>query len=120
MKDRWVRQEYRKSRVRNKVREVSSGRPRLSVYKSLKHIYAQVIDDGQGKTVAFASSRSKELKDKLKSGGNVAAAKVVGELIAKKAVEAGVKRVAFDRGPYVYHGVVKALADAARSKGLEF
>jgi len=122
MKDKRLRFEYRKARVRDKIKDqaASGGRPRLSVHRSLKYIYAQVLDDTKGTTLAFASSLSKELKKKLKSGGNVEAAKAVGELIAKKAKEAGVKQVAFDRGGHVYHGRIKALAEAARSSGLEF
>ena len=119
MKDKQLRFEYRKTRIREKLRKTSL-RPRLSVHRSLKYIYAQVLDDRKGETLAFASSLSKEIKGKLKSGGNIEAAKAVGELIAKKAKEAGVKQVAFDRGGHVYHGRIKALAEAARSSGLEF
>ena len=90
------------------------------MHRSLKYIYAQVLDDKDGKTLAYASSVSKEIRAKLKSGANIEAAKVVGELIAKKAQEAGVKKVAFDRGGHLYHGRIKALAEAARSAGLEF
>jgi len=120
MKDKSVRLEYRKQRVRGKIRALANGRPRLSVHRSLKYIYAQVIDDAQGKTLAFASSLSKELKGKIESGKSLAAAKAVGELVARKAIEAGVKRVGFDRGGRAYHGRIKALADAARAAGLEF
>jgi large subunit ribosomal protein L18 len=95
-------------------------RPRLVVYRSLKHIYAQVVDDERGVTVAAAGSLSPELKDALRSGGNVAAAKAVGELIARKARASGIAVVVFDRGGYKYHGRVKALADAARAAGLVF
>jgi large subunit ribosomal protein L18 len=94
-------------------------RPRLSVYRSSKHIYAQVVDDMAGRTLAFAAS-SKELLGGLKNGGNVAAAKLVGKAIAEKAIAAGVKQVCFDRGGRMYHGRVKALADAARAAGLKF
>ncbi|OGS05740.1 MAG: 50S ribosomal protein L18 [Elusimicrobia bacterium RIFCSPLOWO2_12_FULL_59_9] len=94
--------------------------PRLSVYRSLRHLYAQVIDDKEGKTLAFASSLSKEIKARLKSGKNKDAAKLVGELVAKQALGAGVKRVRFDRGGRLYHGRLAALADAARKEGLEF
>jgi large subunit ribosomal protein L18 len=91
-------------------------RPRLNVYRSLNHIYAQIIDDAKGETLLSASS----LAAKAKTGGNVAAAKEVGKLVAERAIEKGIKRVVFDRGGYLYHGRVKALADAAREAGLEF
>lgn len=120
MKNKNQRFEYRKDRVRNKLRLTASGRPRLSVHRSLKHLYAQIVDDNDGKTLAFASSLSKEVKGKAKSGKNLTSAKAVGELIAQKAIKAGVKKVAFDRGGLIYHGRVKALADAARAAGLEF
>jgi len=119
MKDKRTRYEYRERRTRDKLAQRPEGRPRLSVYRSLKYLYAQVIDDNQGKTLAFASSLSKEIKA-AKTGKNIAAAKQVGELIAKNALAAGVKKVAFDRGGRVYHGRVRALADAARAGGLEF
>jgi len=109
----------RHQRVRNKVSGTSE-RPRLNVYRSLNNIYAQVIDDEEGRTLVAASTLSPEIKGKLESGGNIDAAKAVGELIAKKAVEKGVKTVSFDRAGYLYHGRVKALADAARENGLEF
>lgn len=98
----------------------SPDRPRLSIFRSPRHIYAQVIDDFQGKTLASASTLSPEIRTKKSYGGNVAAAKKVGELIAAKALANGVKKVAFDRGGYQYHGRVKALAEAAREAGLEF
>ena len=121
MKDKWTRFEYRKSRTRDHLREKANGRPRLTVHRTMRYLYAQVIDDGQGKTLAAASSLSKEIKAaKPKSGKAVATAKMVGELLAKKATAAGVKQVAFDRGAYLYHGRVKALADGARAGGLEF
>ncbi len=120
MKDKKVRYEFRKNRVREKVALRSHGRPRLAVRRSLKYIYAQLIDDAQGKTLAYASSLSKEVREKSKSGKNVEAAKAVGALIAQKAAQAGVKQVAFDRGGNVYHGRIKALADAARAAGLQF
>lgn len=109
-------------RNRNKVRgnALKTGRPRLNVFRSAGNIYAQVIDDAKGVTLAAASSADKELKGSLKIGGNVAAATKVGELIAARAKKAGVKKVIFDRGSYLYHGRVKALADAARAGGLEF
>ena len=119
MKDKWTRYEYRQKRTREKLAGRPDGRPRLSVTRSLKYLYAQVIDDAQGKTLAFASSLSKELKSE-KAGKNLVSAKKVGELIAKKALAAGVKKVAFDRGGRVYHGRIKALAEAARAGGLEF
>ena len=109
----------RHRRIRRVVRGVSE-RPRLVVFRSTKHIYAQVVDDERGVTVAAAGSLSPELKDTLRTGGNVAAAKAVGELIARKAKAGGVAAVVFDRGGYKYHGRVKALADAARAAGLAF
>ena len=122
MKDKWTRYEYRKHRTRDGVRQatVNNGRPRLTVHRSLKYIYAQVVDDTQGKTLVFASSLEKSIAGKAKSAKNVEAAKKVGEAIAKKALAAGVKQVAFDRGAHIYHGRVKALAEAARAGGLEF
>jgi len=106
-------------RVRKRV-EGTTGRPRLCVYRSLGHIYAQVIDDRTGKTVVSASSVDGETKKNLKGGGNIAAAKVIGKTIAERAKTAGVSKVVFDRGGYKYHGRVKALADAAREAGLQF
>ena len=110
----------RKMRNRSALRAKASDRPRLSVHRSNKNIYAQVIDDGQGKTLAAASTLDKDLKGKLKSGCDKAAAEAVGKLVAERAVKAGVKDVVFDRGGYIYHGRVKALADAARDGGLAF
>ncbi len=110
----------RKLRVRRALHKVSTGRPRLSVYRSSKHIYAQIIDDVAGKTMASASSLEKDLRAKLKTGGNVDAAQAIGKLLAERAVKAGIKEVVFDRGGYIYHGRVKALADAAREGGLSF
>ncbi len=111
----------RHERIRKKVVGTTE-RPRLSVYRSLSHMYAQIIDDFKGSTIAAASSLDKELKgkDKKSGEGNIGVAKQVGELIAKKALKKGIKRVVFDRGGYLYHGRVKALADAARETGLEF
>ena len=109
----------RRSRVRRGLRRKSAGRPRLSVFRSNKHIYAQVIDDANGLTVASASSLDKDLRDKGK-GGDKEAAGAVGKLVAERAVAKGVSDVVFDRGPYLYHGRVKALADAAREGGLSF
>ncbi|RKY04953.1 50S ribosomal protein L18 [Candidatus Poribacteria bacterium] len=109
----------RHKRVRKKVSGTPE-RPRLCVFRSLRHIYAQIIDDEHGVTLAAASTLSPEIRDKIKTGGNIEAAKLVGQLIAKKALEKGIKKVVFDRGGYKYHGRVKALADAAREAGLEF
>ncbi|HVZ54024.1 MAG TPA: 50S ribosomal protein L18 [Pseudolabrys sp.] len=107
-------------RVRAAVKQASHGRPRLSVFRSSKHIYAQVIDDSAGKTLAAASTRDVDLKDKLKTGADVAAATEVGKLVAERAAKAGVTDVVFDRGRYLFHGRVKALADGAREGGLNF
>jgi large subunit ribosomal protein L18 len=112
--------ERRQARVRGSLRKTSKGRPRLSVFRSSKHIYAQVIDDAQGRTLAAASTLDKDLKGKLKTGADKSAAKEVGRLIAERATKAGVKEVVFDRGGYIYHGRVQALADAAREAGLSF
>jgi len=112
--------ERRERRVRDRLRRYASGKPRLSVFRSSKHIYAQVIDDAEGRTVAAASTLDKELRGSLKSGGNIAAASQVGALIARRAKEAGVESVVFDRGARIYHGRVKALAEAAREGGLKF
>ena len=111
-----------RQRVHSRVRAKVSGtaeRPRLNVYRSLNHIYTQLIDDASGTTLASASTVFKKGEDR-KAGGNVAAAQEVGKLIAERAQAAGVKKVVFDRGGYLYHGRVKALADAAREAGLEF
>jgi large subunit ribosomal protein L18 len=94
--------------------------PRLSVFRSINHIYAQIVDDTRGQTLVSASTRDKEVRTTLKTGGNVAAAKVVGQALAKRATAAGISRVVFDRGGYAYHGRVRALADAAREAGLKF
>lgn len=110
----------RKQRVRHKIQLRAGSQPRLSVFRSNKHIYAQVIDDKQGKTVASASSLEKDLREKLKTGGDVAAAVEIGKLVAARAVAAGVTSVVFDRAGYRFHGRVKALADAARESGLTF
>jgi large subunit ribosomal protein L18 len=110
----------RKARVRRTLRRAQGERPRLSVFRSSKHIYAQVIDDGTGRTLASASSIDKELKASLAKGTDVAAAAEVGKLVAARALQAGVSQVVFDRGGYLYHGRVKALADAAREAGLNF
>jgi large subunit ribosomal protein L18 len=108
-----------RQRIHSRIRRKLAGteeRPRLNVYRSLNHIYAQVIDDQKGETIVATST----LALKLKTGGNVAAAKEIGKSIAEKAVEKGIKRVVFDRGGFLYHGRIKALADAAREAGLEF
>ena len=110
----------RQQRLRYQLRQKSAGRPRLSVFRSGKHIYAQIIDDSQGKTLAAASSLDKGLKTDLKTGADRAAAAAVGKLVAERATAAGVTKVVFDRGAYLYHGRVKALADAAREGGLAF
>jgi large subunit ribosomal protein L18 len=112
--------EFRRARVRNKISQLHHVRPRLSVCRTLKHIYAQVIDDTHGKTLAHASSMSPELKSHLKLGGNRKAAEAVGKLIGEKAIAQGVKAVVFDRGGHAYHGRIQALAEAARKAGLEF
>ncbi len=112
--------ERRTARVRRAVKTAAGGRPRLSVFRSSKHIYAQVIDDVKGETLAAASSMEKPLREGRKTGANVDAAKAVGKLLAERAVGKGVKTVVFDRGRYLYHGRVKALADAAREGGLSF
>ena len=110
----------RQGRVRGALRRAAGERKRLSVYRSSKHIYAQVIDDDQGVTLASASSIEKTSREGLKTGASVDAAKAVGKLIAERAKEKGVKEVVFDRGGYLYHGRVKALAEAAREGGLNF
>jgi large subunit ribosomal protein L18 len=110
----------RAQRVRRQIKKVSGDRLRLSVYRSSKNIHAQIIDDSKGHTVAAASTLEKDMKGALKTGADVAAAAAVGKLLAERASKAGVKEVVFDRGPYIYHGRVKALADAAREAGLTF
>lgn len=109
----------RKKRIKKKIRGTSE-KPRLCVFRSAKHIYAQVIDDTTGKTLASASTLSKEIRGGLKCSGNIEAAKKVGELIAKNSLDRDIKKVVFDRNGYLYHGKVKALALLAREKGLEF
>lgn len=110
----------RAARVRRTLKARASGRPRLSVHRSSQHIYAQIIDDAAGKTIAAASTLEKDLKGALKTGADRAAAAAVGKLVAERALKAGVKDVVFDRGSYLFHGRVKALADAAREGGLSF
>src|SRR5260370_29184193 len=113
------RYDFRKDRVRKKIFGTME-RPRLSVYRSLKHIYVQVIDDAQGKTLASASSLEKDLRKQIKSGGSKESALLVGKRIAEKSVRLNIKKVVFDRGGNIYHGCVKAVADGARQNGLEF
>ena len=110
----------RRKRTSGKVKKSNSGRPRLAVFRSGKHIYAQVIDDKSGATVASASSIDKDVRVKLKTGASVEAATEVGKVVAERAKKAGVDTVVFDRGGYLYHGRVKALAEAAREGGLSF
>ncbi|HLW90369.1 MAG TPA: 50S ribosomal protein L18 [Roseiarcus sp.] len=112
--------ERRRARVRRAVRAHAQDRKRLSVFRSSKQIYAQVIDDEKGVTVAAASSLEKDNRTSLKTGANVDAARHVGKQLAERAIKAGVKHVVFDRGGYMYHGRVKALAEGAREGGLEF
>ncbi len=110
----------RKNSTRRKLRLVSGGKPRLSVFRSSQHIYAQVIDDAKGVTLCSASSIEKSVRANGKTGANIEAAKAVGKSLAERAKQAGVSVVAFDRGQYLYHGRVKALAEAAREGGLKF
>jgi large subunit ribosomal protein L18 len=112
--------ERRADRVRRAVKAAANGRPRLSVHRSSKNIYAQIIDDTNGITLAAASSLDTALKGSLKTGADTEAATAVGKLVAERAVAAGVKAVVFDRGRFIYHGRVKALAEAAREGGLDF
>lgn len=106
-------------RMRQRL-EGRPGRPRLSVFRSHKHIYAQIVDDSEGRTLISASSLDKQVRPQLSYGGNVAAAKVVGKVLGERARQAGITQVVFDRGGYKYHGRIKALADAAREAGLKF
>src|SRR3989449_11333622 len=110
----------RTAKVRRNVRRAGGHRARLSVFRSSKHIYAQVIDDAEGRTIASASSLEKDMRGSLKTGANIEAAKAVGKRVAERAAAKGVKDVVFDRGGYLYHGRVKALADAVREGGLNF
>jgi large subunit ribosomal protein L18 len=110
----------RKARIRRSIRARAYGKPRLSVFRSSKQIYAQIIDDEQGTTLAAASSLEKDQRTVLKTGATVEAAKAIGKLIAERASQKGIKDVVFDRGGYMYHGRVKALADGAREGGLNF
>lgn len=117
--DRKALRANRHLRVRKKISGTAQ-RPRLNVFRSLNNMYAQIIDDDKGATLVAASTLSPELKGKLSSYSNAAAAEAVGQLLAKKAQDAGIKLVVFDRAGYIYHGRIKALADAARAGGLEF
>ena len=114
-----IKRKVRHVRVRRKVAGTPE-RPRLSIYRSLSNMYAQIIDDTTGVTLASASTLDKEVKDSVNYGGNKAAAKIVGQLVAKKAMEKGVNQVVFDRGGYIYHGRIKELAEGAREAGLQF
>ncbi len=113
------KRKIRHLRIRKKILGTPE-RPRLSVYKSLRYIYAQIIDDTKGHTLVSASSLEKELRSQLKSTDNIEAAQLIGKTIAKRALEKGIKKVVFDRGGFLYHGKIKALADSARAEGLEF
>ena len=112
--------EKRKMRNRKNLKKNNAGRPRLSVHRSGMHIYAQVIDDVAGRTLVAASTMEKDMKSAHKSGANVSAASAVGKLVAERAVRAGIQEVVFDRGAFLYHGRVKALAEGAREAGLKF
>ena len=118
-KDRRTARDIRHHRLRRYVRG-SASRPRLAIFRSLNHIYAQLIDDDAGRTLATVDSRHADFRSRQATGGNVAAAAIVGELLAVKAKGLGIERVVFDRGGYMYHGRIKALADAARKGGLVF
>jgi large subunit ribosomal protein L18 len=119
MREKEELRQRRHGRVRKKVVGTSE-RPRLNVFRSLNNIYAQVVDDTTHATLVAASTIDKEIKEKVKNGGNIASARMVGELVAKRAREKGLEKVVFDRGGYQYHGRVKSLAEAAREAGLEF
>ena len=118
-RDRRGPRDIRKARIRRRVHG-SAERPRLAVFRSLNHIYAQLVDDDSARTLVAADSRSKDFRDRHRAGGNVAAAKAVGGVLAERARARGIERVVFDRGGYMFHGRVKALADAARAGGLVF
>ena len=118
-----LKRELLRQKRHRRLRKTLAGqaeKPRLNVYRSICNIYAQLVDDEAGKTIAAASTMDKELKGQVKSGGNVEAAKLVGQLLGKRAIEGGVSTVVFDRGGYKYHGRVAALADGAREAGLKF
>jgi len=117
--DKESQRQRRRRRYLDHVRG-TAGRPRLCVFRSLKHLYVQAIDDGAGRVLASASTCDAEVRKQIKNGGNIAAAKIVGEVIAARLGEKGLPNVTFDRGGYLYHGRVKAIADAARAKGLKF
>ena len=110
----------KQTRTRKKIKKVANGRYRLSIYRSLNNIYAQIIDDNKGTTIISSSTLDKKIKSKLKKTGNKEAAGEIGKILAEKAKEKGIKKVIFDRGKYLYHGRIKALADGARKAGLEF
>ena len=112
--------QFRKNRTRKNLLANGGARPRLSVYRSDRHLYAQVVDDAKSRTLAAASSMEKELKGRTKSGKSLETAKIIGALVAKRAIEKGVTEVCFDRGGRIYHGRIKALAEAAREAGLKF
>jgi large subunit ribosomal protein L18 len=120
MADKLALQARRRARLRYQLRLKGGGRPRLSVFRSGKHIYAQVIDDQQGRTLAAASTIEKAMREAIRTGADKDAATAVGKLVAERALAAGISKVVFDRGPYLYHGRVKALAEAAREGGLSF
>ncbi|MFC1678896.1 50S ribosomal protein L18 [Elusimicrobiota bacterium] len=120
MKSKWERSEYRKRRTRSRIRKGGSALPRLSVHGSLRWFYAQVIDDEKGETLVSASSREKQIRGERKCSKNLGDAKNLGRLIAEKALKVGIQKVLFDRGSRVYHGRIKALAEAAREAGLKF
>ena len=110
----------RQARVRTALKNAANGKMRLSVFRSNMHVYAQIIDDAKGVTVASATTLEKEVRDSIKKSSNVEAASFIGKLVAERAIKSGVSEVVFDRGGYIYHGRVKALADAAREAGLKF
>jgi large subunit ribosomal protein L18 len=117
--DKNIARKRRHTRVRRKI-EGTAARPRLNVFRSSNHIYAQIIDDAAGVTIVSASTLDPELKGQLNHGGNVESAQKVGEIVAKRAIEKGIQTVVFDRGGYLYHGRIQALADSAREAGLVF
>ncbi|MCL5292840.1 MAG: 50S ribosomal protein L18 [Actinobacteria bacterium] len=117
--ERTIARRRRHTRVRRTIRGTAD-RPRLAVFKSARHIYAQLIDDRRGLTIASASTLDSQVRESIGYGGNIEAAKRIGALIAERAIAQGIKRIVFDRGGFIYHGRVKAVADAAREAGLEF
>lgn len=119
IKEKEAKRLVRKKRIRKKIRGTQE-KPRVTVFRSLKHIYVQVVDDIEGRVLAASSSASKKFKEKMKTGGNIQAAKLLGEIIAEEAQQKNIKKVVFDRNGYLYHGRVKALADSMREKGIEF